>query len=229
MRIITPRGLVGVLGILVAASCATSPARQAENAVAPEAAAAEADADEAEQADTPRYVREASLPAGYPAPGESGRIQIKQYPAARLVRAQAADHGGPDRLFRPLFNHIKKHQIAMTAPVEMTYDTGEGDAAPAVRSMAFIYPSRDLGELGRDDTVEVLETEPMTVVSVGVRGGYSTARFAEHYRVLEVWLAGQTAYEAAGPPRYLAYNSPFVPGFMKYGEVQVPVREVGQE
>ena len=26
-----------------------------------------------------------------------------------------------------------------------------------------------------------------------------------------------------GPPRYLAHNSPFVPGFLKFGEVQLPV------
>ena len=26
-----------------------------------------------------------------------------------------------------------------------------------------------------------------------------------------------------GPPRHLAYNSPFVPGFLKIGEVQLPV------
>ena len=32
--------------------------------------------------------------------------------------------------------------------------------------------------------------------------------------------------EVVGPPRYLAYNSPFVPGFLKFGEVQLPVANI---
>ena len=41
---------------------------------------------------------------------------------------------------------------------------------------------------------------------------------------LEAWMAANPGrLRAVGPPRYLAYNSPFVPGFLKFGEVQLPV------
>ena len=40
---------------------------------------------------------------------------------------------------------------------------------------------------------------------------------------LETWLAGHPEWTAAGPPRMLGYNSPFVPWFLKYAEVQLPV------
>jgi len=42
---------------------------------------------------------------------------------------------------------------------------------------------------------------------------------------LRLWLdENRDRYEACGRPRFLAYNSPFVPWFLKLGEVQVPVR-----
>ena len=40
---------------------------------------------------------------------------------------------------------------------------------------------------------------------------------------LRTWLAKHPEWAAAGPPRSLAYNSPFVPWFAKYSEVQIPV------
>jgi len=212
MKVAIRTGLAAVLGVAIVYGCAGPPAQDTP---------AEA---EAESTEPPTYLREASLPEGYPAAGPVGQVQIKQYPSVRLVRARADEHGGPNRLFRPLFNHIKRNEIAMTAPVEMTYEPGGPDASPAVRSMAFIYPSQAMGQVGPDESLEVLDTEPMTVLSIGVRGGYTTKRFAANHQRLDAWLAAQDTYEAAGPPRYLAYNSPFVPGFMKFGEVQVPVR-----
>jgi hypothetical protein len=40
--------------------------------------------------------------------------------------------------------------------------------------------------------------------------------FVDQFAVHPEWVA-------AGPPRTLAYNSPFVPGVLKYAEVQIPV------
>jgi hypothetical protein len=40
---------------------------------------------------------------------------------------------------------------------------------------------------------------------------------------LKAWLAAHPEWSAAGPPRMLAYNSPFVPWFLKFAEVQVPL------
>ena len=43
------------------------------------------------------------------------------------------------------------------------------------------------------------------------------------------FLYGKPTLGAAGAPRSLAYNSPFVPGFAKYSEVQFPVVRVTDE
>jgi hypothetical protein len=67
----------------------------------------------------------------------------------------------------------------------------------------------------------------MTVLSVGVRGGYAQGNLAAGLEKLEAWLAENPArFRVSGPPRYLAYNSPFVPWFLKFGEVQLPVEHI---
>jgi len=161
---------------------------------------------------------------------------VKDYPAYRLARApmpQAdSDRDSQNSAFRVLFDHIKENQIAMTAPVEMTYstdDTQTTQPSPATdayrqQSMAFLYGDMDMGEPGRDGDVEVIDVPPMKVVSIGVKGGYTTQRFAEAKAKLDAWLSERdAAYKPAGPPRYLGYNSPFVPVWMRYGEVQIPI------
>lgn len=67
-----------------------------------------------------------------------------------------------------------------------------------------------------------------TLVSIGVRGKYTDDRFKSNLTELTVWLADNKAtWDAIGPPRYLGYNGPIVPGFMRYGEVQMPIRRRG--
>ena len=181
----------------------------------------------------PFMFREAKLPAGFPPPGPVGEIIVKEYPAYRLARIQRGEggvQGGPNVMFRPLFNHIKRNDIAMTAPVEMGYpehvEPGEG-----ATSMAFLYGEPTWGTSGADtaDQRVVVEDVPaMTVVSIGVRGGYTDANFEKAISKLEAWVQQRgDEVRIVGPPRFLAYNSPFVLGFLKYGEVQVPIEIVG--
>ena len=69
----------------------------------------------------PLWIREAELPDGFPDPGPAGKVIVKEYPAYRLARF-AALQGQPasqNGMFWPLFQHIKRNDIAMTAPVEM--------------------------------------------------------------------------------------------------------------
>lgn len=72
------------------------------------------------------------------------------------------------------------------------------------------HRSRDLGALGRDGKVEVVDVEPMTVLTVGSRGFDRPTRFAELKARLEAWLAQSPEWEAAGPLRVMGYNSPMV-------------------
>jgi hypothetical protein len=163
---------------------------------------------------------EADLPEGFPEPSVEGLVRVKRYPSVR--RARVAGASGERSTFMTLFRHIERNDIAMTAPVEMGIATGSG--APG-STMAFLYGSKEIGKPGRVGAVEVIDTEPLTVVSVGRRGSYDEEEWKAEVAKLEAWIAASSGrYEKAGEPRVLAYNSPFMPWFLKYSEVQIPIR-----
>jgi len=182
---------------------------------------------EAEQAyaEAPSIFNESPTPEGWPALTPVDEIRVKRYPAYRaaIIRADEQD-GGDNGLFRPLFNHIKRKDIAMTAPVEMTYND-----AGRENKMAFLYRTPDMGSTGSDAAdprVEVKDIPARAALSIGLRGDYSHERFTGAVAKLNAWLAEQSQWQADGEPRYLGYNSPFVPGRLRYGEVQVPIKAV---
>jgi hypothetical protein len=183
--------------------------------------------------------READLPVGFPPPGPVGEVIVKTYPSYRMAQVDGAALGraaDQDDMFGPLFRHIQRNDIPMTAPVEMQYraeppDTGlDTPANRRAASMAFLYGDQTVGAPGPDpaDTrVVVRDAPPLVVLSVSVRGRYNDRNFEAGLAKLESWLAANpTRYRAAGEPRYLGYNSPFVPGFLRLGEVQIPVEAV---
>lgn len=206
------------------------------------------------------------LPDGYPAPTPPNAVEIKTYPPVRR-----AEFAAPDRLkakpdsgmstgFWPLFNHIKKRDIAMTSPVEMDYnDVGPGpkkegippDAAARAEAMAdeslregeasrtadgwtmsFLYRSADLGPVGEDGNVVVVDKPQVTMVAIGIQGGYSKDKIEKGVQALEAWLASQDVWEAAGPARAMYYNGPEKWAWDKWSEAQLPIRlkaaETGQ-
>ena len=169
-----------------------------------------------EQGARPMLVSEANLPAGFPAPGAVGTVIVKTYPTHRLARATVGKDSD-NAMFMKLFNHIKRNDIAMTSPVQM-----DGNR----ESMAFLYATPDLGAPGvdpKDPAVVVEDIPETTVVSVALRGSYSKATAEKGIKQLREWLAGHPEWKEAGPPRTLGYNSPFVPSFLKYSEVQIPI------
>ena len=127
------------------------------------------------------------------------------------------------RAFWTLFNHIKKRDIAMTAPVEMTYSS-EGDGATKKTAMAFMYRSTKQGQLGNEGKVEVVDVPAQTAISIGIRGDATKQRVADAKLRLENWLqTHREEYESAGPLRVMGYNSPFVADEKRFTEVQIPV------
>ncbi len=221
---------------LAAVGCAAShPEPRAEDAPAATARPAEA-SDGVE----PFMFREASLPKGFPGPGPVGKIVIKEYPAYRHARI-GTDRGGPtggaNSMFRPLFNHIQRNDIPMTAPVEIGYPDDASPASeqaaaekPRARSMAFLYAEPTVGTVGPDGSdprVAVEDVPAMTVLSIAVRGNYTDENFAAALAKLRAWIdANPGRVRVVGPPRFLGYNSPFVPGFLKLGEAQIPVERL---
>jgi hypothetical protein len=164
--------------------------------------------------DTDRFepLMEAPLPEGFPAPGPVGEAVVKEYPRYRAARTS-----GGMTAFWTLFGHIKRNDIQMTAPVEMTMDKGE------MVDMAFLYESPGLGQAGKEGAVEVLDLPAVRVLSFGIRGNPAPEQIEAAKREIER-LRIDKAMEAAGPFRLLGYNSPMVPAKDRFYELQLPVR-----
>jgi len=165
---------------------------------------------------------EAPLPTGFPKPIPVGEIRVQQYPKYRLARTDMTLFEG--RAFWTLFNHIKKREIAMTAPVEMSYATDK-DGTLKKSEMAFLYRSTEQGRIEDDGKVEVVDVPARLAVGIGLRGDATKDKVNDAKRRLEAWLkAHGEEYEATGTIRVLGYNSPFVADEKKLTEVQIPVR-----
>lgn len=141
-------------------------------------------------------VIEAPLPEGFPEPTPVGEIQIKKYPAYRFATTQMA--GAESGAFWTLFTHIKKNDIAMTAPVEMTYGEGAKDKLQA-KAMAFLYRSLKQGKTGTDEKVEVIDVAPIMALSLGMRGEVNKTTLAEAKAHLEAWLKEHAKEYEASP------------------------------
>lgn len=180
---------------------------------------------------------ETPLPEGYPAPTPPGMIELKTYPDVR--RAECSGKGASDmgmvKSFFPLFNHIKKREIAMTSPVEMEYRRDGDDKSLATLPVAdcdwtvsFLYRKPELGQTGNDGQVKVVDTPEIVVVSIGMKGDFGSAGVKKGLQSLQQWFEGQDAWEPAGDPRSLIYNGPGAPFAHPWSEVQVPVRRKPQ-
>jgi hypothetical protein len=171
-------------------------------------------------------VKEADLPQGFPGFAAVDEVELRDYPAYRMVRTTM--RGGAMGAFWPLFRHIESHGIAMTTPVQMDWTAPGNDERQRAQTMAFLYGSKDLGATGVDGKVEVVDVPAVTVLSIGARGSDSTQAVAHLQQRLEQWLAGQSTWVRAGALRTMGYNSPSVFGDRRYFEVQLPVRRVSK-
>lgn len=171
------------------------------------------------------------LPQGYPAPAPPDAIELKSYPLVR--RAEIGGTMGPDWgmnfAFFPLFNHIKRREIAMTSPVEMNYNGlgAPGADKPESWTMSFVYRMPELGPDGvdsKDSRILVEDIPPMIVVAVGMRGPYKLSLVNQGMARLRHWLTQQSEWEEADDPRALFYNGPEMDSKDKWSEVQIPLR-----
>jgi len=166
-----------------------------------------------------------ALPQGYPAPTPPGAIELKKYPAVRRAEYNGTA-GSANNGFWPLFRHIERNEIAMTAPVEMNYRHGAEGVVRDDWTMSFLYRTPDLHPTGTDAAdprVAVRDAEPLTVVSLGGRGSYEMSRIDKDIATLEAWLLANPEWVQAGQPRALMYNGPTFLVWQKWLEVQIPV------
>lgn len=173
------------------------------------------------------YFDSAPLPEGWPELTPVGKVEIREYPSYRAaVVTEPEGRSGTTPMFRSLFQHISSNDIPMTSPVDMTYDDadeGSEGSGDRMTGMAFLYRTPELGPIGTDGVVRIEDVAPQAYASTGVRGAYTSKHHSEGLKRLREWLAGQSEWKADGSTRYLGYNSPFVPWFLRYGEVQIPV------
>ena len=171
-------------------------------------------------------IMESGLPGGYPWPSMPGLIRVKRYPSSRIAWV-----GGSwqDRLFAALFERDRQGPLAVTIPVEYTLIDGR-----LIKQEQGLF---SMSEYFRRQEQERMATtrsaisagpveKPILVVSLAMKGPYTAGNMEGPLRKLRQWLEeNKDLYEQIGHPRLLAYNSPLVWGWMKYSEVQIPIRE----
>lgn len=172
----------------------------------------------------------APLPDGFPPPTPSGEIEIKQYPAYRAATVQVSGDlaNASSRGFSPLFRHISSNDISMTAPVETRYPTALGSGGPATdgeAAVSFLYRSPDIVPQEVASNIQVEDTSPMVVVSLGIRGGYGFEHYTQGMERLNAWLAEHPNYIVSGPPRRFFYDGPYIPDPLKRSDIQIPVQQ----
>lgn len=169
---------------------------------------------------------EADPPEGFPEFTPLHQIEVKTLPAYRAARiSMESGQQRRDGGFWSLFKHIKRQDIAMTAPVRVDYDNKGGTQKR--RSMEFLYRSAEFGKIGIDPanvSINVVDVPSHEVVSIGVRGKTTAAVVEQSRRSLQKWIEAEKGqYMIAGTVRVMGYNSPFIPGSRAYFEVQIPV------
>ena len=102
-------------------------------------------------------------------------------------------------------------------PFRLIANLPYGAATPLILNLAAHHPTC----LGQFVTVQ-REVAQRLAAAPG-SDAYGAATVRKGMATLEAWLASHPEWSAAGPPRMLAYNSPFVPWFLKFAEVQVPL------
>ncbi|GAB4514832.1 MAG: hypothetical protein Tsb0013_19240 [Phycisphaerales bacterium] len=170
---------------------------------------------------------ETALPEGYPRPTPPECIEIKHYPSVRRAEVSGTEmRGASNRGFMPLFRHISSNDIAMTSPVEMDLPgwSAVEDTDPESWTMSFLYRTRELRETGTEGRVVIRDTEPVTVIAIGLQGVYTEGRFEPYLERLETFLAESDEWEADGDPRWFGYNGPMTFPSLRWGEVQIPVK-----
>ena len=146
-----------------------------------------------------------------------GEIKILKLPARTALEAVSDDHYFEENngLFRKLFGYISKHDLAMTTPVEADIEPGK---------MRFFVGEDDLQKpRPNTNTVTVRDLKPMTVVAIGVRGGYSAENFEKYQEKLLDWLGNNPNYEQAGSAYAVYWDGPFIPWFLKRSEIHLPI------
>lgn len=166
------------------------------------------------------WLKESELPEGFPNPGPFNVVTKKSYPA---YRAATTNTSGQTRGFWTLFRHIKRHEIAMTAPVEMTMsENGQGELQ--MDEMAFLYRTKSMGTAGPDGkSVMVENIAPLQVLNYAWQGPQTKERVAQAKELLLAEAKKRNLRFSEF--RLLGYNSPSVRKSERTFELQLIIED----
>ncbi len=194
-------------------------------------------ASNAAMADDPKPANgDAPLAEGFPDATKPGKVEVKQYPAYRSAVASVdkATMSSGNMMFFPLFNHIQKNKVEMTAPVISTFKTPamiETPGAKGETTMEFVYRTPKLGQAGPDGEMIKVEDHPtQRFVCLGYQGDMNDKGMKDGVGQLRKWLDDHRAeWVEDGPPRRLGYHGPMTPAAQRLWEVQIPVKAAAIE
>ena len=158
---------------------------------------------------------------------KDGKIEIRQYDKILLqsVKVRGDQYQSIRQGFRPLVRFIggkdrDGDKISMTAPVIQSAGDNEDDWV-----ISFSMPSKyDIANLPapQDSSIYTENLEPMTAAVIKFSGKANEQILHNKTQTLLLWLE-QAGYEVQSKPKYLFYNDPSTPGFLRRNEVMVQV------
>ena len=158
---------------------------------------------------------------------KDGNIEIRQYDRILLqsVKVRGDQYQSIRQGFRPLVRFIggkdrDGDKISMTAPVIQSAGDNEGDWV-----ISFSMPSKyDKANLPapQDSSIYTEDLEPMTAAVIRFSGKANEQMLRDKTKTLLQWLE-QASYKVQSKPKYLFYNDPSTPGFLRRNEVMVQV------
>ena len=119
---------------------------------------------------------EAPLPEGFPGPGPLGRVVVKNYPKYRAARVEGGNS------FWTLFQHIKRNDVQMTAPVAQMSDEEwqvRGVATLAIGQFGEQTPATTVNAVAKNLKDEHASVRNAAAVALGEFGPAARARIPD--------------------------------------------------
>ena len=158
---------------------------------------------------------------------KDGSIEIRQYDKILLksVKVQGDQYQSIREGFRPLVRFIggkdrDGDKISMTAPVIQSAGENEGDWVVSF-SMPSKYHESRLPD-PQNPSIYTEDLDPMVAAVIRFSGKANEQMLSNKTKTLLQWLE-QAGYKVQSKPKYLFYNDPSTPGFLRRNEVMVQV------
>jgi len=160
---------------------------------------------------------------------KDGSVEIRQYDKILLqsVKVQGDQYQSIRKGFRPLVRFIggkdrDGDKISMTAPVIQSAGENEGDWVVSF-SMPSKYDKSSLPD-PKNSSIYTEDLDPMMAAVIRFSGKANEQMLHDKTKTLLQWLE-QAGYKVQSKPKYLFYNDPSTPGFLRRNEVMVQVNQ----